>query len=131
VLARGLQAGDGALGRAQTLRPLPGSIHWTLSRLTSRARKGTVKGQTGPHRPRGSVHDTSTGASCSEHEGKIGSRVEEADGAGVHAAEAVCWTRHKPRRKDVGLLSVNGYAGAVWLRIWHGDYLEELTDSGG
>ena len=80
-------------------RPLPGSIHWALSRLTSRARKGTVKGQTGPHRPRGFVHDTPTGASCSEHEGKIGSRVEEADGAGGHASEAVCWTRRGASRE--------------------------------
>jgi hypothetical protein len=92
VLARDLQAGDGALGRAQTSRPLLGSINWASSRLTSCARKGTVKGQTEPHRPRGFVHDTPTGASCSEHEGRIRSSVEEADCAGVHAAEAVCWS---------------------------------------
>jgi hypothetical protein len=29
----------------------------------------------------------------------------------------------------VGLLSVNGYAGAAWLHIWRGDYLREWIDS--
>jgi hypothetical protein len=38
-------------------------------------------------------------------------------------------SRRKPRRKDVGLLSVNGYTGAAWLHIWHGDYPGELVDS--
>jgi hypothetical protein len=27
------------------------------------------------------------------------------------------------------MLSVNGYTGAAWPHIWHGDYLGELTDS--
>jgi hypothetical protein len=30
----------------------------------------------------------------------------------------------------VGMLSVNGYTGAVWVHSWHGIYLGEAIDTG-
>jgi hypothetical protein len=80
--------------------------------------------------PRGFAHDTPTGASCSEHEGKRGSTHDElAMQRSAGRKVFPRWPRRMPRRKDVAMLSVNGYTGAAWPHIWHGDYLGELTDS--
>ncbi len=31
--------------------------------------------------------------------------------------------------KVVGMLSVNGYTGEVWLHTWHGDFVKEVSQN--